>query len=197
MQPFYASSRVDEVDYVATCSVAGVELTPRHVNRGIRAEGLGCLIAICLGGLPCTSYTQNIGIIATTRVASRFVVRVAAVILLLYGLCPKFGALLVALPRPVLGGVFVIVCAMIVASGLGLLARAQPTRSNQTVAGMTLVLAIGLPIYVQFVLGAAWLDTLPRVWRLMVTNPVVLAVIVALTLNLLLNELWSGPDSGR
>ena len=95
------------------------------MNRGIFAEGLGSAIASFLGGLPCTSYTQNIGIIATTRVASRFVVQIAAVILILYGLCPKFGALLVAMPRAVLGGVFVIVCGMIAVSGIKLLSTAK------------------------------------------------------------------------
>jgi xanthine/uracil permease len=62
-------------DYAATCAVAGERYTVRHMNRGIFAEGLG----------------------------SRTVVRVAALILALYGLSPKFGALIVAMPRPVLG----------------------------------------------------------------------------------------------
>lgn len=186
----YLGSMVESVgDYVATCSVAGVPLRERDVDRGIRAEGLGCLLAACVGGLPCTSYTQNIGIIATTGVASRFVVRIAAVVLLLYGLCPKFGALLVALPRPVLGGVFVIVCAMIVASGFELLARAEPTTPNRLVIGLTLVFSVGLPIHVRYVLGSAWLASIPELPRLLVTNPVVLAVTGALLLNVLLNEL--------
>ena len=106
----YIGSMVESVgDYVATAAVADEELTETHVSRGITAEGIGCMLAASVGGMPCTSYTQNVGIIAATGIASRHVVRVAAVILLAYGLCPKFVAMLVALPRTVLGGVFLLV----------------------------------------------------------------------------------------
>ncbi|MDQ7052616.1 MAG: solute carrier family 23 protein [candidate division KSB1 bacterium] len=108
------------------------------MNRGIFAEGLGSALAAVFGGLPCTSYTQNIGIIATTRVASRFVVQIAAVILqVAVRTVPQITApLLVAMPRSVLGGVFIIVCGMIVLSGIRLLAAAdvspQPPSSPAT-----------------------------------------------------------------
>lgn len=184
----YFGSMVESLgDYAATCAVTGERYTVRHMNRGIFAEGLGSVVAAVFGGLPCTSYTQNVGIIAATRVASRFVVQVAAVILLLYGLSPKFGALLVALPRSVLGGVFVIVCGMIALSGVRLLSAARETTANYLVAGATLVLAVGLPIQVRFGLGEAWLGARPVILRLVLTNPVVLAVILAVVLNLALN----------
>ena len=185
----FFGSMVESIgDYVATCSVAGERFENRHMNRGIFAEGLGCLLAACLGGLPCTSYTQNVGIIATTRVASRHVVRVAALILLAYGLCPKFGALLVAMPRPVLGGVFVIVCAMICATGIRILAPALESTASQLTVGVTLVLSVGLPLYVQSRLGPDWLQTLPELASLLLTNSVVLAVLTAVGLNALLGE---------
>ena len=108
------------------------------MNRGIFAEGLGCVVASFFGGIPVTSYTQNIGIIGTTKIASRFVVQVAAVILLLYGLSPKFGALLVAIPRPVIGAVFVVVCGTIAVSGIQLIGSAKQTTANSFIVGTTL-----------------------------------------------------------
>lgn len=186
----YLGSMVESLgDYAATCQVAGERYETHHMNRGIAAEGVGSVLAACLGAIPVTSYTQNIGIIAATGVASRFVVRIAAGVLLLYGLCPKFGALLVALPRPVLGGVFVVVCGMIVLSGIQLLAKAEPTPANAFLAGVTLIIAIGVPAYVRSSLGAEWLDGLPALAALLLTNPVVLAVVLAVTLNLVLNVL--------
>ena len=125
------------------------------------------MLSTCLGAIPCTSYTQNVGIIAATGVASRFVVRIAAVILVLYGLCPKLGALLVAMPRAVLGGVFVLVCGMIASSGMRLLAAAQPTTANSFVIGATLVTSVAVPVYVRYVLGNEWLDQLPAISRLL------------------------------
>jgi len=188
----YLGSMVESVgDYVATCEVAGEKFEKRHVDRGIVAEGIGCLLATALGGMPCTSYTQNVGIIAATGVASRHVVRVAAGILLLYGLCPKFGALLVALPRPVLGGVFLIVCALIVMSGIGLVRRATDTPTNRLIAGLALVAALGVPLYVTHGLGEAWLAQSSIFTRVALTNPIVLGVALAIALNALLNGVRS------
>ncbi len=184
----YLGSMVESLgDYAATCVVAKEKYTVKHMNRGIFAEGLGSVIASTLGALPVTSYTQNIGIIATTRVASRYVVQIAAVILLLYGLCPKFGALLVAMPRPVLGGVFVIVCGMITVSGINLVSAGPKTTANAFLVGTTLIFAVGIPVYSGFVLGKEWLDQLPIFFKLLAGNGVVLAVLLAVGLNMLLN----------
>ena len=194
----YFGSMVESIgDYVATCSVVDEPLTQRHIDRGIAAEGVGCLLALSVGGLPCTSYTQNIGIIRATGVGSRFVVRVAAVVLLLYGLCPKFGALLMALPRPVLGGVFVIVCGLIATTGIAMLAGASEDDGAALIAGITLVVALGLPTYTQSALGPAWLESLPQLPRLLVTNPVVLSVLLAVTLNAGLGVFREGADRQR
>ncbi len=194
----YMGSMVESLgDYAATCAVAGEKYTVSHMNKGIFAEGLGSVVAAAFGGLPCTSYTQNIGIIATTRVASRFVVQIAAVVLLLYGLCPKFGALLVAMPRSVLGGVFILVCGMIVISGIRLLQVAPDTTGNQFVAGLTLIISIGVPIYAKFGLGDAWLNEISLTLKLLLTNTVVLAVLVAIVLNVILNIiLQDSPEKG-
>lgn len=182
----YLGSVVESIgDYAATCEVAGETYTVQHMNRGIFAEGLGCTVALALGGLPVTSYTQNIGVIATTGVASRFVVRVAAGILLLYGLCPKFGALLVAMPRPVLGGVFLLVCGMIAVAGLRLLASAPDTPENAVVIGASLVPAIVVPVTVRAQLPE-WLSAQAPLVQLLLTNPVVLGMLLAIGLNLLL-----------
>jgi xanthine/uracil permease len=189
----YFGSMVESLgDYAATCAVAGETYRVRHMNRGIFAEGLGSAVAAILGGLPCTSYTQNIGIIATTRVASRFVVQVAAGVLILYGLCPKFGALLVAMPRSVLGGVFVIVCGMIAVSGIRLVAAAPATTANSLVVGSTLIAAVAVPAYVRSALGDAWLDRLPTLVSLLMTNTVVLAVVLGVGLNFILNIVLPG-----
>ncbi|MCG8462135.1 MAG: hypothetical protein MI919_38110, partial [Holophagales bacterium] len=193
----YLGSMVESLgDYAATCAVARVPYRGEHMNRGIFAEGLGSVVASALGGLPCTSYTQNIGIIATTRVASRHVVRLAAGILILYGLCPKFGALLVAIPRGVLGGVFVLVCGSIVASGARLLARAPDTERSRLVVGITLVVSLALPAYVTSGLGEEWLSERSTFVALFLTNTVVLAVTLAVGTNAVLGLLEHAAGRG-
>lgn len=173
----YLGSIVESVgDYSATCSTVGRALKREDIDRGIFAEGLGCITAFLVGGLPCTSYTQNIGIIALTRVASRHVVRIAAVILMLYGLCPKFGALLVAMPRSVLGGVFILVCGMIVHAGLRVLRVGEADAGDALWIGPALVIAVAVPEYLR---GGA-VAGLPDILRVLGSNSVVLALVSAL-----------------
>lgn len=188
----YLGSIVESIgDYAATCAVCGEQYRVRHMNKGIFAEGLGCVIASFFGGLPCTSYTQNIGVIATTKIASRFVIKISAVILMLYGLSPKFGALLVAIPRPVLGAVFIIVCGSITVSGMKLINSAKDTTANSLLVGATLLMAIGMPVYVKGNM-AAWLKTLSPFANLLLTNTVVIGVIFGIVFNLILNKLLGG-----
>ena len=192
----YLGSVVESIgDYAATCAVAGETYEVKHMNRGIFGEGLGCVVALVLGGLPVTSYTQNIGVIAATGVASRFVVRIAAGILILYGLCPKFGALLVAMPRAVLGGVFLLVCGMIAVSGLRLLATARDTLENSAVIGASLIPALTVPVYVRTALPD-WLGSRPPLAQLLLTNTVVLAMLLAIGFNLVLNVLRGEAEDG-
>ena len=180
-------------DYAATCAVAGETFRVKHMNRGIFAEGLGCVVASFFGGIPVTSYTQNIGIIGTTKIASRFVVQVAAVILLLYGLSPKFGALLVAIPRPVIGAVFVVVCGTIAVSGIQLIGSAKQTTANSFIVGTTLLFSIIIPIYAQYDMGEI-VNNLPSLVQLFLTNTVIIAVIMGIGLNLLINVLFKGEE---
>ncbi|BBM87436.1 uracil-xanthine permease family protein [Candidatus Uabimicrobium amorphum] len=178
----YVGSILESIgDYAATCAACGETYKVKHMNRGITAEGFSCVLSSLLGAMPCTSYSQNIGIISTTRIASRFVVQIAACILILYGLCPKFGALLVAMPRCVLGAVFVIVCGMISVSGIRLLAAAKNTNENSLIIGITLISALSIPSAVQ-----GW--DLPIPLKILTGNTVVVAVVVGVTLNAVLNK---------
>src|ERR1044071_1012222 len=93
----YVGSIAESIgDYAGTCAVSGAPYRMRHIHRGITVEGLASAIGPLFGALPLTTYAQNMGVIATPRVASRRVVQVAAGILLLYGLSPKVGTRLVA-----------------------------------------------------------------------------------------------------
>ncbi|WP_372364555.1 uracil-xanthine permease family protein [Candidatus Uabimicrobium sp. HlEnr_7] len=180
----YTGSILESIgDYAATCAACGETYRVSHMNRGIAAEGFSCMLSALLGAMPCTSYSQNIGIINTTRIASRFVVQIAAVILILYGLCPKFGALLVAMPRSVLGAVFVVVCGMICVSGIRLLAAAKNTQENSLIIGITLVCALSIPSIVK---TQNW--NLPLAVEILTSNTVVVAVVVGVFLNIVLGR---------
>jgi xanthine/uracil permease len=83
------------------------------MGRAIFADGIGTTIATAVGGSPTTTYAENIGVMAATRVYSTLAYYVAAAVAILFGLCPKFGALVAATPGGVLGGITVILYGMI------------------------------------------------------------------------------------
>ncbi len=96
---------------------AVAEMTDRDLDpvmgRAIAADGFGTVLASAVGGSPTTTYAENIGVMAATRVYSTAAYYVAAVVAILFGLCPKFGAVVSATPGGVLGGITVVLYGMI------------------------------------------------------------------------------------
>src|SRR3954469_16699203 len=93
------------------------EMTKRDLDpllgRAIFADGVGTVVASSVGGSPTTTYAENIGVMAATRVYSTAAYYVAAIVAILLGLCPKFGALVASTPGGVLGGITVVLYGMI------------------------------------------------------------------------------------
>jgi uracil-xanthine permease len=96
----------------AVAEMTGDDLDP-YMGRAIAADGVGTVIATSVGGSPTTTYAENIGVMAATRVYSTAAYYVAAAVALLFGLSPKFGALVAATPGGVLGGITVVLYGMI------------------------------------------------------------------------------------
>jgi xanthine/uracil permease len=96
----------------AVAEMTGHNLDP-VMGRAIAADGVGTVIASTFGGSPTTTYAENIGVMAATRIYSTAAYYVAAIVAILFGLCPKFGALVSATPGGVLGGITVVLYGMI------------------------------------------------------------------------------------
>src|SRR4051794_10389373 len=96
----------------AVAEMTRTDLDP-YMGRAIAADGVGTVIASAVGGSPTTTYAENIGVMAATRVYSTAAYYVAAIVAILFGLSPKFGALVSATPGGVLGGITVVLYGMI------------------------------------------------------------------------------------
>ena len=192
----YVGSIAESIgDYAGTCAVSGVTYRMRHIHRGITVEGLASAIGPLFGGLPLTTYSQNTGVIATTRVASRRVVQVAAMILLLYGLSPKIGTLLVLIPRPIVGAVFLVICGMIATAGLRLLACGQKDEVFLVTTAVSLIAALTLPLAAGS--QKEWLASLSPTAQLFLTNGVVIAITLGIILNAVLRAALGRGESPR
>lgn len=138
-------------DYHNCSFAAGIDdPTPAQINRGIGAEGICCAISGCLGSVGTTSYTENIGLIGLTGVASRHVVRAGAVILIILSLIGKLGALIATMPSPVIGGAYITLFGTIGALGIQNLMRADMgSQRNILIVGFAFLMALGLPGWVE------------------------------------------------
>jgi uracil-xanthine permease len=129
----------------AVGEMTGVDADP-YIGRAVAADGVATAVATAVGGSPTTTYAENIGVMAATRVYSTAAYYVAAIIAILFGLCPKFGALIAATPGGVLGGITVILYGMIGLLGAKIWVEnrvdfADPV--NMVPIGAGIILAIG------------------------------------------------------
>ena len=114
-------------------------------NRTIASEGLGVMAGGLLGGIAPTTYTENIGAVALTGVASRYVTLGAGVIAFFLGMIPKFGAVIAAMPGAVLGGIVFITFGLIAMGGIKNLEIIPLTARNMMIMGTALTLGLGVP----------------------------------------------------
>jgi len=123
-------SAVETVGDVSATTKAGAgrEATDAEIAGATYADGLGTAVAGVFGGLPNTSFSQNVGIVSMTGVMSRHVVTIAGVIMLLCGLIPKVGATIASMPFPVLGGGVIVMFGMVAAAGLNVLSEIKMSR---------------------------------------------------------------------
>jgi uracil-xanthine permease len=147
----YLASVIESVgDYYACARLAGAPVpTAKTINRGITFEGIGCLIAGIFGtGNGTTSYSENIGAIGLTRVASRRVVQLAAILMIGLGVIAKFGALFTSIPSPVVGGMYCAMFGMITAVGLSNLQFVDLNSArNLFIIGFAFFMGLSLPEY--------------------------------------------------
>ncbi|MFQ5411022.1 MAG: uracil-xanthine permease family protein, partial [Phycisphaerae bacterium] len=146
----YLASMIESFgDYHACSNMAGAgDPSPRQISRGIGFEGVGCALTGVFGGFSSTSYSENIGLIGLTRVGSRFVVQIAAVILIAMGLFGKFGAIAATIPGPVVGGLYCSLFGLISAVGIQQLAKADlSSNRNLFIAGFSLFMGLSVPAY--------------------------------------------------
>ncbi|MDF1856057.1 nucleobase:cation symporter-2 family protein [Pseudooceanicola sp.] len=161
---------------------AGREATDKEISGATFADGAGTAIAGVFGGLPNTSFSQNVGLISITGVMSRHVVTIGAVFLILCGLVPKIGAAVSTVPINVLGGGVIVMFGMVTAAGVSMLSEVNWNRRNMVIFAVSLSIGLGLQ------LEPSALQHLPRTMQILLTSGLLPAAGLAIILNLLLPE---------
>ena len=159
---------------------AGRIATDEEISGATYADGLGTAIAAVFGGLPNTSFSQNVGIVGMTGIMSRHVVTIAGVILIVCGLLPKVGAVISSMPLPVLGGGVIVMFGMVASAGMNLLSSVPMNRRNMAIIAISLAFGLGLnlvPMAVQY---------LPGTLKVLATSAVAPTALAAVILNQIL-----------
>ena len=161
---------------------AGREASDEEISGATYADGLGTAVAGVFGGLPNTSFSQNVGIVGMTGIMSRHVVTIAGIIMIVCGLIPKIGAIIASMPLPVLGGGVIVMFGMVASAGMNVLGEIKMTRRNMVIIALSLSVGLGLnlvPSAVQY---------LPGIVKVLATSAVAPTALVAVVLNLVLPD---------
>lgn len=157
------------------------EATDKELSGGIICDGLGSTVAACFGVLPNTSFSQNVGLVAMTKVVNRGALATGAIFLMLCGLIPKLGALISIMPQAVLGGAAVMMFSSIVVSGIQLITKEKMTPRQLTIVSVALGVGYGMGA------NSGILANTPHAFQLICgESGIVPAAFVAILLNVLL-----------
>lgn len=157
------------------------EATDQELSGGVMCDGLGSTFAALFGVLPNTSFSQNVGLVAMTKIVNRFALSTGAIFLILCGLCPKLGAIISIMPQSVLGGAAVMMFSSIVISGIQLITKEPLTPRNLSIVSVALGVGYGMGA------NSSILAHTPQAVQLIFGGSgIVPAALVAILLNILL-----------
>lgn len=186
----YVVQAVQTIGDVSSTAMGGFnrEATDKELGGAIKGQSICGMIGAIIGGLPTDPYSQNVGLICTTKVVAKRVFLIVGVIMLAAGFCPKFGALMTTIPQPVLGGATVTVFAAITMSGIQLLGEQPMNYRNKLIVGIALAIGVGIdavPDVLQFC---------PQLAKNILGSSLMVSFLIVFILNLIVPEDNSPAD---
>jgi NCS2 family nucleobase:cation symporter-2 len=177
-------SAIETVGDVSGITKGGAdrEATDTEIRGATYADGLGTALSSIFGGLPNTSFSQNVGLIAMTRVMSRHVASIGAIFLIICGFIPKVGAIISTIPIEVLGGGVILMFGMVASSGMKMLSDVDWTSRNMVIFAVSLSLGFGL------MLEPGALQHMPSTAKALLGTGLLPAAFIAIILNLIVPD---------
>jgi len=164
-----------------TVTGLGRDVTDREISGSLACDGYMSSISSLFGCMPITSFSQNVGLIAMTRVVNRFTIMTGACVMILAGLVPVVGKLFATLPEAVLGGCTIMMFGTIVVSGIQMITRCGFNQRN------TIIVALSLSVGIGFTEVPEIFTIFPQmVQQVFANNCVAIVFVVAIILNLVL-----------
>lgn len=159
------------------------EIEAKEISGSLACDGYASSISSLLGCPPVTSFSQNVGLVAMTKVVNRFTIMTGACCMILAGLLPPVGNFFASLPESVLGGCTIMMFGTIMTSGMQMVAKAGFTQRNITIAALSLAVGVGFTSASEIDLWHIFPEMLQSVFS---ANVVAVVFIVSIVLNLIL-----------
>lgn len=176
-------------DMLALGKIVDRPADERVIEGGLRADTLGSAISPFFNGFMCSAFAQNIGLVAMTKVRSRFVVAAGGAILILLGLCPVLASVIALVPLPVLGGAGIVLFGSVAASGIQTLATAALEKGENA-----LIVAAAVGIGLIPIAAPQFYHAFPSDLLVVLDSGISTGCVVAIVLNLAFNH-WGGKGS--
>ena len=181
--PAYFVTTIETVGCLkAVGESSNIEMKEEQIGAGVLADGVGSIIGGIVGSFRNTSFSQNVGVISLTKVASKYVAVMAGIILVTLGFLPKIAALVTQIPQPVLGGVGIVMFGTVAATGIKTLSKVKLTERNLLIIAISIGLGLGVTFRPDFI------AKLPESIKMVFSSGISLGTIAALVLNLVLKE---------
>ena len=161
---------------------SNIDIGDKRVAAGVLSDGVGSALGGLVGSCPNTSFSQNIGIISLTKVASRHVAVMAGILLVILGFLPKVAAIITGIPNPVLGGVGIMMFGTVAAAGIRTLSNIKLTERNLLIIAISIGLGLGVTFRPDVI------HNLPEAIRMIFSSGISTGTIAALILNAVLKE---------
>ncbi|WP_024540019.1 nucleobase:cation symporter-2 family protein [Comamonas badia] len=179
--------------FLALGEMTDKEITPDDLKRGLRTDGLGTVIGGLFSTFPYTSFSQNVGLVAVTGIKSRWVCVAGGVIMILFGIVPKMGALVESLPTVVLGGAGLVMFGMVAATGIRILAAVDFHHNRNN----AMIVAISIGVGMIPLVAPNFRQWMPHAIHPLIESGILLASIAAVALNLFFNGAKEDPGAAR
>lgn len=169
--------------YLALSDITKDPIDATRLRNGYRAEGLAVLLGGVFNTFPYTGFSQNVGLVKMSGIKTCLPIYYAAGFLVLLGLLPKFGALAQIIPSPVIGGAMIVMFGFVSLQGMQMLARVDFVNNehNFLIAAVSIAVGVGFN-------NSNLFNSLPTAFRMFFSNGIVMASILAVVLNAILNR---------
>ncbi|MBN2323548.1 MAG: purine/pyrimidine permease [Spirochaetes bacterium] len=166
--------------YQATAKLVGQKLTKERTNRGLFVETAASLVTTLFGNIPCTSFSQNLGVLSLSRVGAKSIIVAGGIIMIGIGLIYKVAVFFAVIPWAIYGGAMIILLGTIILVGVQMILAMEMTETKKLIAGFAIILGMCFTF-----MPPSVTQTLPLILQFFIGNPIGSTVLMAIVLNLI------------